>query len=48
MIHTIDMALAANSALNGCVPKHLLKAPEENWLPQIPIQKTLTSEKERT
>lgn len=31
----IDMALAADSALAECVPKGLLKKPEENWLPII-------------
>lgn len=33
--YLIDMALAANSALNHCVPKELLKPIEENWLPEI-------------
>ena len=32
----IDMALAANSALSSCVPKGLLKAEKEDWLPKLP------------
>ena len=31
----IDMALAQNSALVECVPKHLRKDIEENWLPDF-------------
>lgn len=34
--YIIDMALAANSALSDCVPKGLLKVPQENWLPKLP------------
>ncbi len=30
----IDMALAANSALNECVPKEKIKKTEENWIPE--------------
>ena len=32
--YIIDMALAANSALVGCVPKEKLKAVQECWLPE--------------
>lgn len=32
--YIIDMAIAANSALNDCVPSELSE-PEENWLPQL-------------
>ena len=31
----IDMALAQNSALVDCVPKHLRKDMEEDWLPDL-------------
>lgn len=31
----IDMALAAESALAGCIPKGKLKPLEENWLPDL-------------
>ena len=34
--YLIDMAGAATSALRKCVPKGLLKAQRENWLPEIP------------
>ena len=34
--YVIDMALAANSALSGCVPKGKLRPVTENWLPEIP------------
>lgn len=37
--YIIDMALAANSALSGCVPKGLLKAEKEDWLPKLPEKK---------
>lgn len=37
--YIIDMALAANSALNECVPAGLLKPLKENWLPVIPEAK---------
>lgn len=30
----IDMGLAQNSALNECVPKHLLLPTKENWIPK--------------
>lgn len=33
--YIIDMALAANSALNECVPKGMLRKEEENWLPDM-------------
>ena len=33
--HIIDMALANNSALVECVPKHLLKPLEEDWIPKL-------------
>lgn len=33
--YIIDMALAANSALNSCVPAEKLHTPEENWIPKI-------------
>ena len=33
--HIIDMALAANSALVECVPKHLLKPIKEDWIPKL-------------
>lgn len=33
--YIIDMALAENSALYECVPKHLRKPSEENWLPVL-------------
>ena len=39
----IDMALAANSALNFCVPKGKLKVIEENWLPQIDFEKNVVA-----
>lgn len=35
--YIIDMALAANSALNHCIPKGILKQPEENWIPKLPL-----------
>lgn len=31
--YIIDMALAENSALNDCVPKNLLRAYPQQWLP---------------
>lgn len=31
----IDMALAANSALSSCVPKGILRAEKEDWLPKL-------------
>lgn len=31
----IDMALAENSALKGCVPAGLLKRTDEEWIPEI-------------
>lgn len=34
--YVIDMALAANSALSGCVPKGKLRPATEDWLPEIP------------
>lgn len=36
--YIIDMALAANSALNHCVPKNMLKQPQEDWMPKIPAE----------
>lgn len=33
--YIIDMALAANSALNSCIPAGKLKIAEEDWLPKI-------------
>lgn len=32
--YIIDMALAANSALVGCIPKEKLTAMQEHWLPE--------------
>lgn len=34
--YIIDMALAADSALSGCVPEGLLRHEAENWLPALP------------
>lgn len=34
--YIIDMALAENSALNDCVPKNLLRAYPQQWLPTAP------------
>lgn len=34
--YIIDMALAENSALSDCVPKNLLRAYPQQWLPQSP------------
>lgn len=34
--YLIDMATAATSALSSCVPKGLLRADKENWLPELP------------
>lgn len=31
--YIIDMALAEHSALNDCVPKNLLRAYPQQWLP---------------
>lgn len=31
----IDMALAENSALKGCIPAGLLKRTDEDWIPEI-------------
>ena len=31
----IDMAQAANSALNDVIPKDKLRAPSENWIPEL-------------
>ena len=38
--YIIDMALAFNSALSDCVPKGLLKQPDEDWLPKLPAADT--------
>jgi len=35
----IDMGLAANSALRECVPPGKLKAPDEEWIPALPLTK---------
>lgn len=32
----IDMSAATDSALVECVPKHLLKPKNENWIPELP------------
>lgn len=34
--YIIDMALASDSALNFCIPKHKWKTVEEDWIPQLP------------
>lgn len=43
--YIIDMAIAANSALNHCVPKNMLKQPQEDWLPEIPVEIQKTKER---
>lgn len=37
--YIIDMALAATSALSECVPKGMLKAEKEDWLPKLTEKK---------
>ena len=37
--YIIDMALAATSALSECVPKDILKAEKEDWLPRLTEKK---------
>lgn len=33
--YIIDMALAKDSALQSCVPKGMIKAVKEDWIPRI-------------
>lgn len=36
--YIIDMSVAGDSALIECVPTHLLKVKEEDWIPVIEME----------